>query len=321
MPLTFGEIKALCSPYAGRAGKCSSATEINSFARQVMEYLLVSGSHAGVRKICLYAEKGCVSLPPEVETPIKIKINDCAGNLWNKWYSFHSGDDDLGTCPPIGQILIDEGVESPLAYAIPEGGSAVGVMATCCENEHATVLVQGKDTTGRPVFTAFNGRQEPGEKFRLAKEQIRYGQVVWGEITGVLKPRTVGYVSLFAVNSRGGHPRFLADWSPTEQKPMYRRYKIVSRDCPPIAKVTMLCRVRLKDSYHENDITFFDNSLAITLASQRLQSEVNNDAQMANYKRGAVEDILEKEAGYKRVPSGPVDVYFPLSGGAIKNIV
>lgn len=321
MALTFSEIKRLVAPYAGRAGKCASSEEVSRFARDVMSYLLLSGSAAGTRKLCIWAYKGCISLPPEVELPLKARIDKRQANIWDKWFTFHSVSDDLEACPPAGEIIAEDGVMSPLAYMLPEAGSIIGVMGTCEEPEGPHISVQGKDTTGRPIYTYFRGKQVYGEEFQISKNQVRYGKVTFGEITAVVKPKTNGYVALFAVNPRTEEKVFLADYSPSDEKPMYRRFRIISRSCPSVVHVTMLCRVRLKDNYLDNEITFFENSVAVKLAAQRLQAEDNNDANTANYKRQATEDLLEKEAGYKKISGGPVSTFFPLSGGAIKNIV
>jgi len=322
MPLTYREFKELIAPYTGRAGKCADNKTTDIFARQVMEYLLYSGSHAGIRKLCILAYRGCVVLPPEVENVLKAKIDHKVAEVWNKWHTFHSVKDDLSDCLPTGQVMMEDGTETPLAYDIPQGGSIVGVMATCKEDGEAFVTVQGKDETGREIYTFHNGEQIVGERFKLEKNIIRYGKVKFATITSVTKSQTNGYVTLHAINKKTKELRFLADWAPSETKPSYRKFKIISRDCPSIAHLTLLTRVRIKDTYSDNEITLFENSLAIMLAAQRIQNETNNNPEVANYKREAVEDLLEKEAGYKKTSSsGPMDVYFPLSGGAIRNII
>lgn len=287
-----------------------------------MESLLFSGSQAGIRKLCILAHRGCLSLPPEVEIPIKARIDHRVSEVWSKWGTFSSGTDDLERCPPWREILVEDGTQTPLAYELPEGGSVIGVMGTCDEDDDAFVLVQGKDITGREIYMPANGEQLPGEKFKIKKGTIRFGSVSFGEITGVIKSKTNGYVSLFAVDpQRQSIRQFLADWNPSEEKPLYRKFRIVTAKCSHrTAHLSMLCRVRLKDNYHDNELTLFDNSLAIILAAQRIQSEINNDSQTAGFKKQGLEDILDKEASYKKKAQGPVDVFYALSGGSIKNI-
>lgn len=321
MALTFGEFKEIIAPYAGRAGKCPSATQMNSFARMVMEYLLYSGTTSAIRKICVCTHRGCISLPPEVEIPLKARVDRQVAEIWSKWFTMHSAD-DLDNCGPIGSILQEEGSQTPLAYELPQGGARVAVVGNCEEADDAFVIVQGKDPTGRIIYSQHKGEQITGEKFSIKKHQARFGEITFGEITHVLKSKTKGYVSLSTYDpARNDIGQFLADWSPMEEKPLYRKFKVISKDCGRTSLLSILCRVRLRDNYHDNELTLFDNHLAVLLAAQRIQSEVNSDSDTASYKSKAVDDILEKEAGYKKKNGGPMDVFKGTSGSSIRNII
>lgn len=321
MGLTFAEFKKVVAPYAGRAGKCASSDEVSMFARLVMASLLHEGSTSAIRKVCIIANKGCVSLPPEVETPLKIKIDRKVSHIWSKWCSMSNSTDDMRNCMSVDNVLEEDGSETPLAYDLPDGGSKVAVIGNCEEAEGAFIIVQGKDPTGRQIITHHKGEQIPGVKLTIQKGKATSGDVVFGEITGVVKPKTNGYVSLVAITDDNEVGRFLADWSPTEERPSYRRFRIIDKSCPSLAHVSILCRVKLRDSYLDNEITLFDNPVAIMLAAQRVQAEVNNDVDIAAYKRTALQDNLEKEAGYKRAGEGVLNIFKPLSGGSIKNLM
>lgn len=318
---TFGELKKIVSPYAGRAGKCPADEEVSVFARQVMELLLYEGSDAAIRKLSILAHRGCISLPPEVAVPLKVRIDRRVAEVWDKWHSFASVQESFEKCYPAGDILAEEGTNTPLAYDLPLGGSIVAVKSVCAEDPDAHIIVQGYDTTGRQVFTpSSTGELVPGERLSLKSTELRYGQVTWGNITGIVKPKTKGYVTFWAVDPLVNKRQFLADWSPNETRPEYRKYKIVGRECPEVAHVSMLCRVKLRDTYSDNELTLFENSMSILLAAQRLQHEKNDQVDVANYKRQALSDILDKEAGYNKQSGKPLDVFHPLSGGAVPNI-
>jgi len=322
MPLTFGEIREIVAPYAGRAGKCPESDEVARFSRTVMENLLYTGAQAGLKRVNVIAVKGCIALPQEVEVVLKAKINNRVANIQNQWFSFHSVNTAWERdCCPAGEILIENGSYTPLAYPLPPDGSLIGAMSSCCEDPDANIIIQGKDPTGRLVYTLFRGEQITGEKITLTNQAIKYGMVQFAEIESVLKTKTNGYVDLFAVCPKTNGRRLIGSYTPMEQKPLYRQYKLVSRSCPPYVEVSMLCRVRLKDNYHDNDITFFDNVLAVTMAAQRIQAEDNNNTDVAGYKNQALTDLLNKESDYKKINGSPVDMFFPLSAGTIKNLI
>lgn len=318
--LTFKEVKAIVAPFSGRAGGSPASDSVGTFAKTVMESLLYSGSQGGVRRVSIRACNGLLSLPPEVELPVKVKINGRATEVWGKWLTYSQVHEDCSNYPPADSVMSEEG-ETPLAYPLPSGGSVVGVMGVYDEVPDAHVLIQGKDSTGKAVYTWHNGEQLPGERLTIKKGQITHGQVVWGEITGVSKPKTNGYIQLWAVDPFTDYRQFLADWSPSEEKPRYRQFRLLSRGVDPIVKITMLCRMKLKDNYHDNELTLFDNSLAVLMAAQRVQGEYNNDVQVANYKKAATDDVLDREAGYKKVSGNPCVIFHELSGASIKNIV
>lgn len=325
MPLTFGEVRKLVAPYTGAAGKCADDPEVAIAARQVMTNLLYSGSTSAIRKLCIIAFEGCVALPPEVEVPLKVRIDHQVSNVWNKWFSFHSsGQKFEGTptspCFTASEVLVEDGSETPLAYDIPSGGSLIGIRATCDEDPEARITIAGKDPTGREIYTTFRGDKVVGEQFTFNKNTILYGKVIYGQVLGVIKPKTNGYITAWAVDPVTKNQKFLADWSPSETTPMYKKYKILSRQCAAASHISLLCRVKLKDTYADNELTFFDNELAVTLSAQRIQGELNNNLEVANYKRQAVENVLEQEAGYKKISGMPVDVYYPMSAGRIRNI-
>lgn len=321
MSITFGDVRTLVASYVGRGGACADAKETELFARQVLEKLMISGSFGSTRKFEFVAEKGRVTLPPELEVPLQVKINDQVGTVWNRWMTFHSVAAEVNGCSPAGKVLMEEPNPVCTIYSVPAGGSKIGILGTCNEAENSFITVSGKDLTGREIFTMFDGEQISGEKFRIKKDNLRTGQVVFGEITGVVKSKTKGYVQLWATNNNNSVQQFLGDYSPLEEVPQYRSVKLLDNNCGQYVKVTIIGRIKLKEKYADNDIVPFDSSITMMLAAQQLQSEGNYDSQNAAYKNTALDKILEQEAGYKKVsPGTPVNVFHPLSGGAVKGI-
>lgn len=318
---TFGDVRRLVAEYAGRGGVCPTSKTAETFARTVLESLLYSGQYGSQRRFDFVAERGRIALPPELQTPLQVKINDQVGTVWNKWMTFASVSDCLKGCEPLGRVIQEEPNPVFTVYDVPEGGSKLGVMGTCQESEDAHLIVTGQDITGREIITTFEGQQIVGEKFRIRKNNLRFGQVIFGKITGVTKSKTQGYVQLWATNHDASVNKFLGDYSPLEEAPQYSAIKLISPNCPPYVKVSIIGRIRLKEKYADNDIIPFDSTFPITMAAQRIQSEANNDIQTAGYKVQALANIIENEAGYKKVnPGTPVNVFYPLSGGAVRGI-
>jgi len=319
MPITYKEAKDKVSEFAGRGGKCASAPEVDSFLREVLTYMLNSGQYGNQRTFTFTAVKGVITVPFELETPLKVKINNEVGMAWDRWYDFMPFT-DLNGCLP-DNALVEESNYSPLVFDVPPGGAQIGALPMCDESADAYIIVKGQDCTGRQIITTHNGESVVGEYLSLVKGQIRYTQTTFGKITEVVKTKTNGYTQLLWVNPSTQERGFLADYSPFEEHPQYRRYRLNTR-CSPFAKVTVLGRIRLKPYYADNDLIPFDNLFALSLAAQTINRAYNKDYQNAAASDNLMMTQINREQDMKKVNSGrAIEVGMITSGGSIKNIV
>lgn len=322
MPLTFGEARRLLSRYVGVGGKCASSDDTKLFVRKVLQHLLISGSYGNLRKFEFFATKGFFTAPYELETPLKVKINCKVGTVWDKWFEWHSTQSNLDGCIPASNALYEEPNYYPTVYDVPIGGSRIGVMALCNEAEDAHLIVQGTDTCGKEVVTFHDGVQYVGEYLRVKKGELRYTQTTFKNISNVTKTQTNGYVQLFWVKPEKNCKGYLSEYSPLEEIPSYRRFKLTTPDCGLVARVTLIGRIRLKPDYADNDIIPVDNLNALELAGGSMNANFNNDVNTGSAKDQQMQDVVSRENEYKRVENGqPVEVFFPLSAGSIVNIV
>lgn len=322
MPITYGDAKLILARYAERGGKCPSAPEVDLFVRKVLQQMLFKGTYGNLRKYCFNARKGCITIPYELETPIKVKIDGKVGTVWDKWMEYYNIG-ELEGCVPASDALYEEPNRFCTVYDPPSGGSRIGALATACEDKDAFLIVQGTDVTGREIITNHQGEQISGEYLRLVKGKLRYTEVSFAHITGIVKSRTSGYVQLFWLRPDLNQKGFLADYSPGEEIPSYRRFKLTNQNyCTSSVQVSIIGRIRLKDSYTENDIIPFDNLYALELAGQSINATYNDQVDLAVAKSKLLESTVAEESEYKRVTNGqPVDIMLLTSAGAIKNIV
>jgi hypothetical protein len=316
MSLTHGQVKKIIAKYAGRAGKNCSSEEVNLFAQEVYQQLLYQGSYGNIRKFCFYTSCGYITLPYELEVPLKIKIENSVGTVFNKWFEFYNYGDSTGY-RECGNSIQEDPNNFPTIFDIPTSGTKVAVKATANEAEDAHVIIKGFDTTGREVYTTHNGVKVVGEYLRIKKGFTIVSNVTFGKITNVVKTKTNGYVNFIAVSSDGTKTSFLADYSPLEEIPSYRRFYITGGAKGNI-KVNIIGRIRLRESYADDDVVPFDNIHAIRLAAQSINSETNNDVNTAIAKEQKLERVLDRERQYKRVTvSQPVEVFTPTSPSSL----
>jgi hypothetical protein len=320
--LTWKEAKDAVAEWAGRGGRCSTADDVGPFLRSVLEYMLLSGHYGNTRQFCFNARKGCFTLPYELEVPLKIKIDGEVGTAWDRWFTYHQNSFLDGSCLP-AEAFFEDPNQYPTVYDLPEGGSKVGAFANCEELENAQILVQGTEAnTGKEVVTWHKGQQLHGEVLSLKKGELRYTETIFGKITGINKSVTKGYVQLLWVKPEFSIKGFLADYSPLEEAPSYRRVKITSRHCGSCIKVSVLGRIRLKPAYADTDYIPFETRYTLQLAAQAINASYNKDIQGAQAIDKTMTDMIGRENEYKRINNGtPLEVSITTSAGAIKNIL
>lgn len=316
--ITYKQAKEVLAKYAGTAGKCPDSDTVDLFVRKVLQYLLLQGTYGNERKFCFHAVRGCVTLPKELDVPLKVKFDGAVGTVWNKWFEYHSGNDWIqdNNCIDMHSVFEDPN-GYPTVYDISSATPYPAVMGTCDETD-AYVIVKGQDLTGREIFTYHNGEQISGVKLTIEKNKIRKSDVAFGRITEVYKTKTKGYTTLLGLNSTACTRQFLADYEPNEETPSYRRVTIKYPNCPPVCKISMLGRIRLKNYYADNDLIPFDNLYLLEVAANSVNSMHNNDVEKALVKDNYVKGLIETEGNYKKVNNGqPIEVFNPLSGGNV----
>lgn len=318
MSLTFGDARKYLAQYAGKGGKNPKSEEVATFTREVLQYLLFAGSHGSLSKFCFHALNGCFTAPYELEVPLKIKIDGRVGEVWNRWYEWHSGS-DLGNCVPCADALYEDPNRYPTIYDLPACGAQIGAVAICNEDEDTFIDISGTDPSGRQIFTNHRGEEIAGARLTLKKGKISTTSVTFGKITSIVKPKTKGYVQLVSVLN--GQTKFLGDYSPIETRPMYRRFRITSA-CPSACKVTILAKTRIKPDYADEDLIPFENLYALQIGAQAVKANYDNNVDVAQAKNEMLGQLLTQENMYKRVqPGTPLATSPVTSTSRIGNIV
>lgn len=327
MSITFGEARATLSEYAGVGGECPDSENAAKFVLEVLDYMLVSGQYGNIRKFCFIAQKGCFTAPPELETILKVRIDGQSSSAWGKWFEWHDTSILAGeNCFSGASATYEEPNTYPTVYNLPSGGSRVGVLATCNESDGSYIIVKGKDPTGRQIITHHNGEQIVGEYLGLSKGTLKYTQNVFGTIDEIYKETTNGYVQLYWIKPDCNQKGFLADYSPLETNPKYKRYRLATLDpntkAGTYTRVSVLGRIKLKSAYADTDLIPFDNRYTLKLAAQAMNAQYNNNIDVATAKDNTLREMIGRENEYKRTNNGqPIEVYKPTSAGSIQNIV
>lgn len=321
MSLTFGQAKFILQPYCGLSGKADSSPELNLFVLKVLQYLLITGSPGGEKTFEFYTGKGYFTAPYELDTPLKIQINGRVGQVVNKWFEFRNGPNPCTGYQDVGDTLVEDPNPYFTAFDGPSGGFQVGVKSITDEDCEAILIVSGNDATGREVFTNHKGAAISGELLEIEKGCIHWSNVYFSQITGITKSPTNGYTPLYW-RTCAGTIGLLADYSPVEEVPSYRRFKLNIPDCSSYSKISIIGRTRLKPAYADNDRIPFDTLYNIEVAGQQIQANGGNQIESAVQKDRFLQSLIERESTHKKINNGSsLEVFYPTSAGTVRGLI
>lgn len=321
MPITFGQARSILAPFAGVSGLAPDSDDVELFVTKVLQYMLNSGTNGNERVFNFYAVNGWITLPYELQTPLKVKVGGVVGNVWDKWFDWRHGALEAD-CSNAQDALYEDPNTYPTIYEVPAGNWRIATLATEDECEDAHLIITGKDATGRQIYLKHKGEETGGEYLSIKKGRLMVSQVAFATIESVTKTKTNGYVHLYAIDERGVTKKLLADYSPFETVPQYRRFRLTTVPSGGIVRVSILGRIQLKQKYADTDPIPFDNLFALDVAGQAVRANRNDDMQTVAAKDAIMTNLIEKENSHKRINNGQpiVDVYRPLSNGSIPRL-
>lgn len=319
MPITFGEARAALAEYAGTGGKCPTAEGVESFVLTVFDYMLQSASYGNERTFDFCAERGFITLPYELEVPLKVKVNDRVGTVYDRWFEYHPVKEICG-CVEAEGALIEDPNPVPIVYSL-DCPSHIGVLGIDCEDDDAHIIVQGLDALGNQIYSFQNGEQVAGEYLQIKRGVLKYTSVKFAKIQSINKTRTKGYVILYQYEPKTCAKKFLANYSPVDTAPSYRRFKL-RVPCSNCAQVLVLGRIRLKPKYLDNDFIPFESRYQLQIAAQQINAMKSDNLQSGVAKDQFLQTLITRENSYKKVNNGQsIEVSIPRSGGSIRGII
>ena len=316
--------RQIVAEFAGKKGKCSESDAVRDFVIEVVERLLLKGAHGSLRKWEFCLAHQCFTAPPDLEVPLKVKIEGMVESVWSKWYEFHDVNSAEIQNSNYKPGLFEETGRYFTIYDIPSCGARVSAIPGGTEKEDAEITIQGLDPEGREIFTIRDGKQVHGETIKISRDEPIFTQKTFGKITGVEKSRTCHHVRLYwqtvDCNNKFLARGLLSEYRPNDTLPSYRRFKVpqASPDC--IAKICILGRVKMLESYHDNDILPVSSLGALRSMATLIQSEQNNRINEARFHNSSVDKILNDENEYYKTGEEPLDFVWDTSPGRNENL-
>lgn len=248
---------------------------------EICERFFVSGRWKGmIVEVDLDASQGYLTLPRRCESILGITVQNAPKTLFSRWYSFVSGGPGQITnsdhCGP--DVILDAGDNHPI-YRDPPYETfrlRVKVPSTSDRDTGNYVVLKGTDADGNNVHS-LDG--DEGLLMDLGASTNTTTQY-FSTVTGVLKPLTNGYITLWAVDAQDNETQ-IGEYEPGETNISYRRYRIVRSQDAQVPTVRALCKRRFVPVLSESDDIIPDNMGALKLGLISLKYEDTNDLERA----------------------------------------
>lgn len=294
--------------------------------RETIDVLHAEESTENLRKWCIPSCGCVVTIPKEMETPVKYRIGDKVGPVRNFTYQFHGYTryDCTGYNSDLRYIK-----ESPIFFDLPKHGARVAARAVeyytpdCKPEDLPYLIVQGYNTAGQLVSRMTDdGHADIGEKIYISQpdQAPEYSEQVFSSITSV---RVVGEVNTMLVwcnvTEYGKTPNeygLLSIYDRGDELPSFRRYELApvldSSCCYEIEVLGHLRKPMLK--YDNELIRGYDaNTLRSMIRAKHAQS--SNDINGATFNASLAMGSLRKQNEKQQNEADNIQIFAPTAPG------
>lgn len=300
---------------------------------EALEFALHQGGGGNIlREWRLPVRNGLVSLPRDLETPIKFKFAHSANGGFGVFHSPYLSYSSAGVRTTSGytdwnpQYELQAGY-TPTQFAVPPCGARLVLTTTNYEDVGAKFSIQGKQN-GRDIAPLHNGYKTSGEiltVYHANDTEKKYSAYSFNEITNVVKDLTCSYITLTAIDDHGSM-YFLSLYHPDEEVPQYKQIRMFagptwsgSENCDTY--IHILGRINPSIVYiRDEDVLPISSLQVLKLLAKRAKYDSENDFENAILMERRVSSILRKQFIYQQPPGRGMSINLRSGGGSLKNI-
>jgi hypothetical protein len=287
MIFTLGYAKTQLAKFVDN-GLCSDNTEVIARINEaIMQLLLLEDWQLTVQRMKFHTHLGMITLPYFVDKIVACRFDDASGSaqvgtVWSKYYEFMEGGPLTVEADCSGlQNLIDWGDGWSTAFDIDRASTVKLVAFSPATADALKVLrIRGVSKAGNELGAlGLRGAELPINYWMAGVEGdvdmagliVSDDDVI--EITQVIKPETVGYVSLYTIDPVTNAMTFLSKYHPSETNPGYHRYKIKNVDEDNGTDIPALVKVRYVPAVEDDDPLLVQNVPALKAMLQALSAK------------------------------------------------
>ena len=296
MQIPYIQLLKIVKEYSGV--DCESESN-KRFAQRVLERMFYRGKTDNLSTVRMCVKKGCVTLPEDVQTVLKAKIDCEISNVFSGWYDFtgHNGNqffdtDFIGFVNVFGTFPTQFDASNEYFYPV--------VRARGKEAIDARIIIHGIHAeTGEKVFIKHKGELNEGEFLPLCGGEFYKASVPLKQITGIEKSLTSDYIDLYA-DSGTGVLEYLSSYSPKETIPRYKRIRFNPDHCDSdkLYNICLLARLRILSDYHRNELIPVQGTDILESIAQEIRLQKDNMFNEAVVAGNLTKDLIKQEQDY-----------------------
>lgn len=276
-------------------------------------------TYNSTQRLRIRSENSCFPLPYFAETVVSVDVDGSPAPVRNRFYEFlSSGPGDLSVRsrgPTTG--VIDDG-EHGTQWDIPVADDAgtgrveqqYKLVAFSDDREDfisgKTLKIRGFSHRLQEITITLKINSWSDETEGLVQgswEDNNISEEYMRQVSQVYKPVTRGYVSLYAVDPVTSRMHFLSKMHPKEERPSYRRYKVLNKCCGTTC-LLLLIKMKYITPEEDDDILPIQNLDALKLMVQALREEDAKNLQLSLVLEEKAKILLNKQLAHKEVSSG-----------------
>ena len=328
MKLTLGDVRA------GIAKVLSLPEDdirVIRFINEAQQRLSYKGKWQGsLAKYVVPQSAGLITWPRQLETIEAAAIDTLPAVVRNRWYEFvESGPGLVDASGADASTLVDRGEAVTFSDIDASGNDKkVKFISTVGDEDGgAQMLIQGYDANGAWVRTKVGTDWIDGEIITLPAaggSGFTITANTFSAISGIQKGVTLGNIKLYEVDTVTSVEREIAEYEPSETRPIYRRSMIPGLSDSVAKTVTVIGKMRFIPAVVDSDWLYISYEAPLKLMVQAIDKEEKNllDESYAYEAKaiGLMQDQLSHHLGDGAVAVPRVQGGDVFAGGGVLNL-
>lgn len=324
MKLTLGDIK---TNVARLLSMSATDTRVPGYINEAQQRLAYKGKWPGTyAKYSITNTSGTITWPRQLETIEAVAVAERPGIIRNEWYEFlESGPGLQDSLDTDRYTLIDRG-EAPAFSDINGTDKKLRVYSGVTADSGVKVLLQGYDENGVWIRTQDSSTNKwyDGEEVTLSSTYVETDNL-FSSLSAVQKPVTEGNVKVYEYKPADSSQRVIAEYQPTETRPVYRRSLISGLKDNDDAVVTVVGKLRFTPAVNDTDWLYISYEAAIKEMVMSIRKAENNLVKEAEaYEKRAIDllqDQLSHHLGDGHVAVPRFQNVNTFGGGGVANMI